>query len=567
MSTSNGKITAPVTIGDIARTIGVASGELGQLCTSEKINKWSRYKPIGSTTPNEIPQSEFKTYKENGVSKPFGLLMPVISIGSYQATIDVSGDQTDPSVMNKASVWEYSKPQKDESKILGEIWGKTIYGTVNDYRCRKSDFNGYVHRAEPLFNINWNDDTSKGMGVKATVTIGSVDGGVTLEDMGLSGCYLSMIVMSESEYTIKETGRVGRRYLIGGMDWNTKLIDDTTKTYEFSLNELYLSQVLDNLILFFVVTDKKPTYDLFYEYYQNGVGVNPDGWKANNAVFFPKMTNAGNINKRVMVENSAIKINMNAGVGNVLWPNDTYSSTEPFNVLSNGVVSFGENKGLRAIINQKGYNESRSSLRKLVIEGYQADATTSEFYLNNFGTNDPINYPTWYKPLVSNLPVHSDGVYIYESASIYIKLTFENSTSIQAAKKEVVVRYKNVNGSYEELVIFEGRWSDYEDYQSYKYHSLTFANIRDVRNNVVGFKMLLKRTNGATLNSGTIKETEVTEWMQKDNVHYFPYFPKIRMSGDDITDYGDLYFSLPSDMDGVTVKTDGSFKPTYSVTE
>ena len=46
MSTSNGKITAPVTIGDVARTIGVASGDLGTLCTSGHINKWSRYKPI-----------------------------------------------------------------------------------------------------------------------------------------------------------------------------------------------------------------------------------------------------------------------------------------------------------------------------------------------------------------------------------------------------------------------------------------------------------------------------------------------------------------------------------------
>ena len=41
----NGKITAPVSINDVRVTIGNSSHDLGTLCTSNNINKYSRYKP------------------------------------------------------------------------------------------------------------------------------------------------------------------------------------------------------------------------------------------------------------------------------------------------------------------------------------------------------------------------------------------------------------------------------------------------------------------------------------------------------------------------------------------
>lgn len=570
MSTSNGKITAPVTILDVARTIGVASMDLGRLCTSSNVNKWSRYKPIGSTTADNIPQSEFKTYKEGGVSKPFGLLMPVISIGSYQATVEVSGDQTEPSVMNKASVWEYAQPQKDGSKVLGTINGKTIYGTVNDYRCRKADFNGYVHTAEPLFNIKWTDETSKGLGVKATVTLGSVDGGITLEDMGLAGCYLSLIVMSESEYTIKETGLAGRRYLIGGMDWNTKLIYDTTKTYEFSLNELYLSQVLDNMMLFFVVTDEKPTYDLFYESYQNGVGVNPDGWKANNAVFFPKMTNAGSISKRVMVDNSAIKVNMNAGVGNVLRRNDNSGEKKSTDASSNlttvdriyselvyttevdgdslnaraDYIEFGYlNNGFDIKITKLGYSESRAAFRKLSIKVH-ANAVSGT-YLNDYG-NSLSSGQKLYKPLVGDLPMKGGT---YKSVSIYIEFAYSTEYEGNISKKLIArfVSYNNDAVSYK--VLAEGEVSDFVNNQNLYYHSITFANVVSVSNQIVGFEMKL---NYSAYNSESIAKTiTISEWLTDADGHHYPYFPLLETKavgtdGDyEIVNYGDVHFKLP----------------------
>ena len=48
MAYSNGKISAPVSIYDIQRVLGVSLTDLGSLCTSDKINMWSKFKPVRS---------------------------------------------------------------------------------------------------------------------------------------------------------------------------------------------------------------------------------------------------------------------------------------------------------------------------------------------------------------------------------------------------------------------------------------------------------------------------------------------------------------------------------------
>lgn len=54
MSVSNGKITAPVSIADVAQCLGVGSYDLGTLCANShgKINMWSRMKPIRTSSPD-----------------------------------------------------------------------------------------------------------------------------------------------------------------------------------------------------------------------------------------------------------------------------------------------------------------------------------------------------------------------------------------------------------------------------------------------------------------------------------------------------------------------------------
>lgn len=46
MGYSNGKVTAPLSIGDVAKAIGASLNDVGQVCTSPKINGFARYRPV-----------------------------------------------------------------------------------------------------------------------------------------------------------------------------------------------------------------------------------------------------------------------------------------------------------------------------------------------------------------------------------------------------------------------------------------------------------------------------------------------------------------------------------------
>ena len=57
MAYSDGIISAPVSVRDVQRALGVGSGDVGTLCKSELVNQWSKYKPVGKNkinTTNEL---------------------------------------------------------------------------------------------------------------------------------------------------------------------------------------------------------------------------------------------------------------------------------------------------------------------------------------------------------------------------------------------------------------------------------------------------------------------------------------------------------------------------------
>lgn len=57
MGYNNGKVTAPVSIYDIKKALGVSSNDVGTLCTHKNINVWARYRPIPcSQAANNKPQ-------------------------------------------------------------------------------------------------------------------------------------------------------------------------------------------------------------------------------------------------------------------------------------------------------------------------------------------------------------------------------------------------------------------------------------------------------------------------------------------------------------------------------
>ena len=64
MAYANGIISAPVSIYDIQRAIGVSSKYLGTLCKSNNINMWAKWKPVSKNIIDTMSQlNSDKTWK------------------------------------------------------------------------------------------------------------------------------------------------------------------------------------------------------------------------------------------------------------------------------------------------------------------------------------------------------------------------------------------------------------------------------------------------------------------------------------------------------------------------
>ena len=121
MALANNKITAPVSVDDVADCLGMnRSSTLADLCTSSKINVWAKYKP--TVFPSPFPDDWYKSKD-----------------GNYGLNITVD---------NRVSSWsalvaEYSKANNGYSNIYNRPSG----GATSPYRL--GDFRGYNHKAKP----------------------------------------------------------------------------------------------------------------------------------------------------------------------------------------------------------------------------------------------------------------------------------------------------------------------------------------------------------------------------------------------------------------------------------
>ena len=121
MSLSNNKITAPVSVDDVAACLGMnRSSTLADLCTSSKINVWAKYKP--TVFPSPFLDDWYKAKDGN-----FGLNITVDNAKSNW----------------KDLVAEYSKVNNGYITL----YNKPIGGASSPYRL--GDFRGYFHNANP----------------------------------------------------------------------------------------------------------------------------------------------------------------------------------------------------------------------------------------------------------------------------------------------------------------------------------------------------------------------------------------------------------------------------------
>lgn len=191
MSTSNGIITKPVSIKDVQQTIGNASGDLGTLCKSPTINKWSNHKPISSSILFNTSDSFFKVNN-------YGLSIPILHNPG-----NLSTDNTLVYYLaNNDIVWPYNKPTG---------------GSNSPYRL--GDFSNYYHGAlNPIGSIGATDYYYNGDAVVIDYEQNdyelNVDGGnqynITLNDLVINGvntstCYYGLMLYTSSEYHLYTT--------------------------------------------------------------------------------------------------------------------------------------------------------------------------------------------------------------------------------------------------------------------------------------------------------------------------------------------------------------------------
>lgn len=140
MAYSNSIITAPVSIYDVQRALGESSGDLGTLCKSNRINKWSKYKPMSI---NKM----FNVTNADRASAMYGMGVPTL-LRYYE-------------LFTNGSNWSYNKPTG---------------GSTSPYRIE--DFVGYYSAASCPFYINM-DNSIKSNGSKTNNFSFSVSFGFT----------------------------------------------------------------------------------------------------------------------------------------------------------------------------------------------------------------------------------------------------------------------------------------------------------------------------------------------------------------------------------------------------
>lgn len=129
--------TTGITTTIVSQAIGLASNNVGQLCTHSNINKWSKWKPVAYNTVSPITTEILSSVR-------FGLSIPVITGPSFIVAETTTGVQA----------WGYNKPTG---------------GAGSPFRL--GDFRGYNHSATNNINIQMTNNK----GGENLLVVGSSD--------------------------------------------------------------------------------------------------------------------------------------------------------------------------------------------------------------------------------------------------------------------------------------------------------------------------------------------------------------------------------------------------------
>ena len=138
MSAENGIIKAPVSFGDVNRTIGTSHTDLGTLCKDGNINKWAMYKPVSKNKIGLLTQSDrgSVTY---GLTAVLNTAAQNLYLGNTAAT-----DANFNTAVSSSYDWTYTKPSGGAN---------SPYRLHDFLNCDTPSNWGYVHNTKPPFEI------------------------------------------------------------------------------------------------------------------------------------------------------------------------------------------------------------------------------------------------------------------------------------------------------------------------------------------------------------------------------------------------------------------------------
>ena len=159
--------TTGITTSVVSQEIGLSSNDVGELCQGiklgsglpSKINKWSKYKPVNFNSTSSLTDTDFRTVK-------YGFNIPT------SVTASALG------------VWTYQKPTG---------------GTNSPYRL--GDFSGYNHSSTRQMSVRVFQIPSVGNGIKADITLGSLDTELKITDIfNDASYYFGFEIYSGTDY-------------------------------------------------------------------------------------------------------------------------------------------------------------------------------------------------------------------------------------------------------------------------------------------------------------------------------------------------------------------------------
>lgn len=193
MPVTNNKVTSPIGLKAVANLLGVTS-DLASVCTADSINKWSRYKPVGITTYNNIASTTFTdSVNQNPANIPLGgIYVKECSAVGLPATPGVYSAYATAVVEAVDAGWQYAKP------VVGTDWMRlTDFNNYNQDAPTPADISGISNK-----KLSWDCKSTKVINANG-MTVASPTDGITLDDFAdlepNKTIYLALAIGDEAE--------------------------------------------------------------------------------------------------------------------------------------------------------------------------------------------------------------------------------------------------------------------------------------------------------------------------------------------------------------------------------